>query len=349
MRNASPLGLTVARPRVLEVRRHERGTFSVGDEAIAEFGPGLLQLMELRSQHGWSVGQGGAFDWTIPVGAAGTAAYAVVEPIELDKANSWTGVSNSVRWQRSCCSDETLIATCRLASLTRAATLAYRVYSSERGDLVVEGEFVFLSVVRDALGLYPIQPRRRPDAPLSARRVSRQGSGAVRPVAPVLATCEEMSRPSWVHLPVWSSTVPMLSEVPVEPATPLLALHQPAVLRTSGQVGAAGAIWEWLFPRDLLRLLGNPVAGGCEPLGRRHHPYGRILEGMGVYAALAISGGAIAKSLGVEWWSPTSGEEHFRVRSKLVVSGEDGAESTHDIFEGERPVGTVRVITGLSC
>jgi excisionase family DNA binding protein len=102
---------------------------------------------------------------------------------------------------------------------------------------------------------------------------------------------------------------------------------------------------KWLFPRDLLRLLGNPVGGAAEPLGRRHHPFGRILEGMAIHAARVIDDGGVPGELAIEWWSPTQGAEDFRIRSTVVERGDAGAITVHDIYEGERAVGTVRVTT----
>ena len=323
----------------------ELGTFSVGDEAVIEFAPGLQRFLGLHDNQGTSIGEGGAFEWTIPVGAAGTAAYAAVEPTGFDGVNAWTGTRNVVRWIRACRPDETLIASCRLAALSRAATLPYRVYSRDRGDLLVEGEFEFVSVVRDALGLHIIEPRRRPDAPVSGRGEAKPRD--VVPPAPALPASEARESAAWNHLPVWSADAPSLREAPEDVQDPLLVLRPPRVVRASGARGRVGAVWEWVFPRDLLRLLGNPVGGASEPLGRRHHPYGRLLEGMGVYAALAIAGGTQPRTLEVEWWSPTRGAEDFRIRSTLLAREGGGAMSVHDIYEGERPVGTVRVAVAV--
>jgi len=338
-------GLVIGRPRILEARRTDLDTFSVGDEAVIEFGPGLLQFLSLRNDRGVVLGEGGAFEWTIPVGAAGTAAYAAVEPAGFEGVNTWTGVSNEVRWMRACRPDETLIATCRIAALTRAATLPYRVFSRERGDLVVEGEFVFVSVTSDAEGLYVMEPRRRPDAPVSARGGAGLRDFGSHPLAPAVTENDASEPVSWVHLPVWSASAPPLREPPEAKADPLFVLRPPRVVRATAPRGNPGAVWEWLFPRDLLRLLGHPIGGASEPLGRRHHPYGRLLEGMAVHAALEIGGGREPRTLRVEWWSPTRGEADFRLRSTLLACAGGSAESSHDIYEGERPVGTVRVVT----
>jgi hypothetical protein len=338
-------GLVIARPRILEARRHDLATFSVGDEAVIEFGPGLLQFLSLRDDQGTTLGEGGAFEWTIPVGAAGTAAYAAVEPPGFEGVNTWTGVTNVVRWKRPSRTDETLIATCRIAALTRAATLPYRVYSRERGDLIVDGEFVFVSVQSDGQSLCVIEPRRRPGASPIARERRHPRNSSLRSPAPLVAEDDAAASQPWAHLPMWSANAPRLQQPAEAVADPLFAMRPPRVIRASAPRGTPGAIWEWLFPRDLLRLLGHPIGGGEEPLGRRHHPYGRLLEGMGIHAALAISGGNMPLTLSVEWWSPTRGEAHFRVRSTLVSCAAGSAKSAHDVYEGERPVGTVSVTT----
>lgn len=333
------------RPRILEARRRDPSTFSAGDEAVAEFGPGLLRFLTLREAGGIEVGEGGQFPWTIPVGAAGTAAYAAMEPAGFEGVNNWTGVTNRVRYLRPCRPDETLIASCRLAALGRAATTPYRVYSRERGDLLVEGEFVFVSVVRDAQGWYVIDPRRRPDAPVSPRGASEAQDRRVCPPAPALIAQDkdEEEAGAWDHLPLWTASAPASREAGEAPQAPLFLLRPPRVLRSSAPASTPGAVWEWLFPCDLLRLLGHPIAGAAEPLGRRHHPYGRILEGMGVHAALAIAGGGVPDTLEVEWWSPTTGNADFRIRSTLRSRSAARTETAHDVYEGERAVGAVRV------
>jgi hypothetical protein len=339
--------LRVTRPRILSARRTDLRTFTVGDEAVIEFGPGLLRFLSLREDGGPPVGEGGAFEWTIPVGAAGTAAYAVVEPVGFDGVNLWTGVSNVVRWGRACAPDETLVATCRLAELGRFARLPYRTFSRTRGDVVVTGEFVFVSVASDAEGHYTIDPRRTPDAPVSPRaaRAVAKGARLRRPAPPGDEDrVAPPDAPGWEGLDVWSDTAPALVQAPEPVAPDLFALRRPRVLRRYDDEQGRET-WEWLFPRDLLRLLGHPVGGAAEPLGRRHHPYGRILEGMAVHAAQVIDAGAVPGELAIEWWSPTRGAEDFRIRSSVTGRADASVATVHDIYEGERAVGTVRVTT----
>lgn len=139
--------LRVTRSRILSVRRHDPRKLSVGDEAIVEFGPGLLRLLSLAEENGGPLGEGFSPEWVIPVGAAGTAAYAVVDPPEwYEQVNSWTGVTNTIEWTRAARNDETLLAVCRLESLGRtSAHLPYRVVSKEHKDVLVTGKFVFVS------------------------------------------------------------------------------------------------------------------------------------------------------------------------------------------------------------
>lgn len=339
--------LCVTRPRILSARRTDLRTFTVGDEAVIEFGPGLLRFLSLRENGGPPLGEGGAFEWTIPVGAAGTAAYAVVEPDGFDGVNVWTGVSNVVRWGRACAPDEALVATCRLTELGRFARLPYRTFSRTRGDVVVTGEFVFVSVASDADGHYTIDPRRTPDAPVSPRaaRAAARGARARRPAPP---GDEDRAAPpdasGWAGLDVWSDTAPALVQAAEAVAPDLFSLRRPRVLRRYDDEQGRET-WEWLFPCDLLRLLGNPVGGAAEPLGRRHHPFGRILEGMAVHAARVIDAGGVPGELAIEWWSPTRGVEDFRIRSSVIARADASVATVHDIYEGERAVGTVRVTT----
>jgi len=257
----------VRRPRILEARRNDLTTFSVGDEAVIEFGPDLLRFLAMRSGTGPALGEGGAFPWSIPIGAAGTAAYAVVEPTGFDGVNMWTGVTNDARWKRACREDETLIAACRIAGLSRSARLPYRVFSSERRDLIVEGEFVVVSVTHDADGMYVIEPRKRPDALISARTSPGRDRSA-HPPAPLASSEATRDSAPWNHLPVWTADAPPLVEAGEQPAEDLFVLRPPEILRMTAPAGTLGAVWEWRFPRDLLRLLGHPIAGAREPLGQ---------------------------------------------------------------------------------
>ena len=133
-------------PRVLRVRRADPLRLSVGDEAVADFGPGLLRFLNLSDVDGRRIGDGCAPEWVIAIAAGGTAAYGAVDPGGREDLNWWTGVSNTVRLHRACTQDETLLATASLERLGRtSARIGYRVVSRERRDLVAEGAFVFVS------------------------------------------------------------------------------------------------------------------------------------------------------------------------------------------------------------
>ncbi len=140
--------------RVLAVRRVDPFRFSVGDEALVEMGPGLLQFLNFRDSQGLSLGDGLAPEWVIPIGAAGTAAFSVV----CEDANPWTAVANDVELFRSVGEDETLLATASIDSMRRASVrIPYRVVSRERGDEIVKGAFVFACVGPE--GPRPYDPR----------------------------------------------------------------------------------------------------------------------------------------------------------------------------------------------
>src|SRR5512141_1826104 len=139
--------LRVARSRILAVRRAAPDRFTAGDEAVVELPPGLLRFLTLRDEAGRTLGEGCSPEWVVGVGAAGTAGYAVVEPEVQGSINCWTGITNEIVWRRAARPDETLHAFCRVSRLRRtSANLPYRVFSRERGDLLVEGEFVFVNV-----------------------------------------------------------------------------------------------------------------------------------------------------------------------------------------------------------
>jgi hypothetical protein len=133
-------------PRVLRVRRADPLRLSIGDEAVADFGPGLLRFLNFSDAEGRRIGDGCAPEWVIAIAAAGTAAYGAVDPGGREDLNWWTGVSNTVRLHRACTPQETLLATASLEKMGRSsARIAYRVSSREKRDLVAEGAFVFVS------------------------------------------------------------------------------------------------------------------------------------------------------------------------------------------------------------
>ena len=336
-------GVRVRRPRILEARRHDLATFSVGDEAVIEFGPDVLRLLRMRDDRGFVIGEGCVPEYILPVSAATTAALAVVEPPGLEAANSWTGVTHRVRFERPCGVDETLIASCRLAALGRAATLPSRVFSLERGDLVAETEIVLVSVASDEQGLFVIDPRRSATDPVGMRKPTTRNR--IEPSrAPSVPSVSETRRADWRPLPLWSTHAPPSLQPGELDAEDLFQLRAPRVLARTAPAGVRGAMWEWWFARDLLRLLGHPIAGSREPVGRRCHPFGLLLEGMAMHAAIGISGGGSPRSLDVTWCAPTRGEDDFSIRSTLTNHERGTVTSSHDIFEGQRAVAIVDVV-----
>ncbi|HEX4883570.1 MAG TPA: hypothetical protein VFX05_05490, partial [Casimicrobiaceae bacterium] len=337
--------LVVERARVVACRRADPGRATVGDEAIAELGPGLLRLLSMADAHGRSLGEGGGFPWTIPVGVAATAAYAVMEPVE--GINVWTGVKNAVHYHRPGRPGETLVASCRLAALGLLAETPYRVWSRDRGDLLVEGCFLSASAAADEGGLYGVAPREDASAVVEMRNATAPLAATDRAPAPSL---DEDRAPHasptgadyFAALPPWSDAAPAKLVDAESESDPVVVLRAPRVLRRI-DTGEGAATWEWLFPRDLLQLLAHPVAGGRDPLGRRHHPYGRLLEGMAIHAALAMNGGGLPREARVRLSAPMRGAEDFRLRASQRGGNEALRWSDHEIYEGERPLGRVRI------
>jgi hypothetical protein len=348
-------GMRVARPRVVGARRSVAGRFTIGDECIAEFFPGLLQLLSLGDPSNEMLGAGAALPWSVPVAAAGTAAYGVLEPPGFARVNSWTGITNLIQWTRAVSADETLLAHCRLAHLGRtSARLPYRVVGGERRDLVVTGEFVFVSITREGPRPYHTEPHVL-STPLALADLT-PGEAAVvmiersmNPGAPIEAAASvggvlanDDASPEVPNLDdLWTRDAPRHIDPPEPLAADLFALRPPHVEMRSGD--GAGEVWRWLFPNDLFRLLAHPIAGHSEPLGRRFHPYGRILEGMGVHATLAMAGRGEPREASVRWRAPVRGNANFHLTSTIERCTADELTVFHLIREGEREVGDVRV------
>ena len=163
--------------RVLSVRRVDPFRFSVGDEALVEMGPGLLQFLNFRDSRGGRLGDGLAPEWVLPIAAAGTAAFAVV----CEEANPWTAVANDVVLRRTCEEGETLLATASIEAMRRASVrIPYRVHSRERRDLLVEGAFVFACVGPEGPRPYdPVIHARPGEGPAEPE------SGTADPVVPI--------------------------------------------------------------------------------------------------------------------------------------------------------------------
>lgn len=139
--------LTVTSSRILGVRRVDPLRFSVGDEAIIEFGAGLLRFLDLLDSSGRRLGEGLAPEWAIPVGAALTAAQFTMESHRQPSWNNWPLVSCSVEWRRPCHQDEKLIAVSRIVALGRSSvTQHFCVYSHESKQQILQGKSVSVSV-----------------------------------------------------------------------------------------------------------------------------------------------------------------------------------------------------------
>jgi hypothetical protein len=268
-----------------------------------------------------------------------------MEPVE--GINVWTGVKNVVHYHRPSRPGETLVASCRLAALGLLAETPYRVWSRDSGDLLVEGCFLSASAAADEGGLYGVAPREDASAAVEMRNATAPLAATDRAPAPCLDENHPLqTNPTGAEylavLPLWSGAAPATVMECEADSNPLVVLRAPRVLRRlAAREGAAS--WEWLFPRDLLRLLAHPMAGGRDPLGRRHHPYGRLLEGMAIHAALAMNGGGIPREARVRLSAPMRGTEDFRLRASQHGGNEALRWSDHEIYEGERPLGRVRI------
>jgi len=155
--------LLIQRPRIVSTRRVDSNTFSVGDEATVEVGPGLLQFLQATDPTGRSLSEGFAVEWALPLGAAASAAIAVTDPPALRGLNYFTGVTLEISWHRAWKPTESLIATCHIESLGKSsARLPFRVVSGEDGGLIVEGHYVYVNITGE--GSRPFERTRFPDA-----------------------------------------------------------------------------------------------------------------------------------------------------------------------------------------
>jgi acyl dehydratase len=164
------------------VRRADPFRLSVGDQAIADFGPGLLHLLNLADASGRRLGEGFAGEWVIPIAAAGTAAFAAVG----EEFNPWTAASNTVTFHRAVRDGETVEATVEVASLKGTSVrLPYRIVGGPTRDPIAEGAFVFVCVG-------PNGPKR-----FDPRLVPRGAAEAVEVEAGRPPLPSAIGRPSW--------------------------------------------------------------------------------------------------------------------------------------------------------
>lgn len=355
-------GLHVRWPRVLGARRSELERFSVNDEAYVEFGPGLLQLLSLRLDSGLVLGTGLAPEWTVPIGAGCAAAYAVLELPSFDGVNTWSGLGTTMHWNRAAVIGETLEAYSRLLELGRtSARLPYRVHSRERGDLLVEGEFILVSVDHSGPRAFSIDPAEvdavgtttHGGAPHSAP-TNVHVTNPTRPDpstdAGANATRQRLDSPSAPQTAMrWTQDAPAMIQEAEQPRPELFGLTAPWIVsRPSSDLPSVGDMWEWGFPSNLLRLLANPIAGASEPLGRRFHPYGRIFESMGVHAALTMMPGSAPQRARVRRKKPVRQDIHFSIQSEVVSVGKDSSTTLHRLWQGDAEIGEIDVTVSRS-
>jgi hypothetical protein len=136
------------------VRRADPFRLSVGDEAVADFGPGLLEFLSLRDGSGERLGETLAPEWVLPISAVGTAAFALVG----EEFQPWTATEVIAELRRPLRAGEIAVATVRVASLRRASVvIPFRAVSREEGDLLLEGRTVFACVGPE--GVRPFDPK----------------------------------------------------------------------------------------------------------------------------------------------------------------------------------------------
>lgn len=168
----NPEDLQITRPRVLGVRRVEPQGLSAGDEALLQFGPGLLQFLSFCDQAGQRLGDGLAPEWIIPLGAATTAAVAASR-----EALGWTGVSLSVKWQRPASVGETLLAHALIETHNtrrfgrNSVVAAYQVQGQTQQDLIAQGKIVLISGPAPSVAPVEPAPPATPVAPPASAEV----------------------------------------------------------------------------------------------------------------------------------------------------------------------------------
>jgi acyl-CoA thioesterase FadM len=336
-------------PRVLGARRSELGRFNIGDEVHVEFGPGLLQFLSLRLDSGLSLSTGLAPEWTIPIGAGTAAVCAVLELPDFDSINTWTGLGTKIRWYRAGVIGETLDAYARLGKLGRSsATLPYQVYSRERCDLILEGEFIMVSVAGG-------RPRAFIADPTNVGAIATTSAGM--PVAPTPTLTGGPASNSGAPVPHqvdladaaiparWTERAPAMTQGPEPRRGQLFSVTLPRIVSRprSDTPPMKGDIWQWAFSSDLLRLLANPIAGALEPLGRRFHPFGSIFDGMALHAALTMTPDSTLQRAWVRYKKPIHQNVDFEVRSEILDADTEQTETVHQIWQGHIAIGEIEV------
>ena len=122
----------------------------------------------------------------------------------------------------------------------------------------------------------------------------------------------------------FTAAEPRYEEYPGEDDRELFRWEWPRLLTASVMEGkklSEGDRWEWYFPTNVLRLLGNPICGWSEPLGRRMHPYAGIDFGAALYVAEHLLGPVVPLSSEVKWLRPIQPLVDMRLDVQLVEKG----------------------------
>jgi hypothetical protein len=163
--------LDIPRPRVIWADRGDPDAVSAGDQACLSLAPGLLRFLEADLGAGLTPGAGFAPRWVLPLTAAASACYYLGSPRGREGLNRWTATRVRLSWTRACGDGETVEACARVARIGRASIrFGWRVFSTERRDLMAEGELVLLS--RGPEGTVPPVLRLRPRADGDAARAT---------------------------------------------------------------------------------------------------------------------------------------------------------------------------------
>lgn len=135
-------------------------------------------------------------------------------------------------------------------------------------------------------------------------------------------------------------------EEPELQGTDLLRIAGPSLRSGTPSPGALPSIgdtWEWNYPADVLRLLGSPVAGATEPLGRRVHPFGLVSMAATIEATRRVlPDGMRPGELDIEWARPVDTREDLVVGLRAVGVTAGRAELEGTVTQGGEVVAKTR-------
>ena len=320
MREADSFGpsLRVPRARILSVRRADPFRISVGDWAEAELSPEVLHFFSLKDPQGRAWSEGYASEWTLPIAVAAVAAYAVLEPVSCPGLNAFSGITKSFRWKRPWQPEENLLAATRLLRVGRtSATVEYRTLSRERKDLIFEGSEVFVSVSGNPPRPVPIRLSLASETPLVQPQENPSSHEPEVRVSPLSETDER----SGGFIEETETGTTRYREFPESSSPDIFRLRPTQLLSKSvnnPNQASEGDFWEWLVPADLLKLLGNPIAGNREVFGRRPPPYGLLSVAIPIRAAQQLFGPEVRPSgATIRYFRPVNAESDFKHRMVL--------------------------------